>query len=100
MVAVYGFGGLRDYNGDLSFHPRLPDQLKSLRFPLNYKGRRIDIELTQKAVTYLLTKGAELTITHQEEPVILLTGKPVTMPVRPADTNHQPAVQGISVAPV
>ena len=34
LVAVAGFGGLRDYDHTLSFAPRLPSRLMRLRFGL------------------------------------------------------------------
>jgi alpha,alpha-trehalose phosphorylase len=40
MALTYGFGGLRDYDGTLSFGPqRPPETHASLQFPLTYRGR-------------------------------------------------------------
>src|SRR5690606_6194923 len=35
---VCGFGGMRDYDGELSFDPRLPADWPSLSFPLRWRG--------------------------------------------------------------
>jgi alpha,alpha-trehalose phosphorylase len=41
LVAVAGFGGLRDHGDTLAFAPRLPTQLNGLCFRLLYRGRRL-----------------------------------------------------------
>ena len=46
MAFVYGFGGLRDYDGMLSFRPQRPPEARSsLRFPLTYRGRALEVEI-------------------------------------------------------
>jgi alpha,alpha-trehalose phosphorylase len=82
MVAVYGFGGMRDYDGSLSFNPRLPEKLRSLRFALQVQGRNLEVEITAVKATYLLKKGIEFAITHQGEPIVLLPGIPAVMAIR------------------
>jgi alpha,alpha-trehalose phosphorylase len=83
MVLVYGFGGLRDYDGKLSFHPRLPKAIKSLRFPLTFRGQLLEVNITPAAVTYLLREGTGLTITHQDKAIQLSPGEPVTVKLQP-----------------
>ena len=39
LVAVAGFGGMRDHFGKLTFRPRLPDALTRLQFRLMFRGR-------------------------------------------------------------
>ena len=41
LVAVAGFGGMRDHGDTLHFSPRLPAQLSRLSFRLLYRGRRL-----------------------------------------------------------
>jgi alpha,alpha-trehalose phosphorylase len=79
MIIVCGIAGMRDYDGRLSFNPRLPQQLKRLRFPLALRNQRLEVDVTQASVTYLLREGSELEITHQGETVRLTVGKPVSM---------------------
>ena len=43
IAAVAGFGGMRDYDGELTFAPRLPARLGRLRFRLVYRGRRLEV---------------------------------------------------------
>ena len=54
MVLVYGFAGMRDYNGKLSFRPRLPKELQALRFPLRIQGRALDVAIDNDSVTYTI----------------------------------------------
>ncbi|WP_317106553.1 glycoside hydrolase family 65 protein [Chroococcidiopsis sp. SAG 2025] len=52
MVLVYGFGGLRDDNGRLSFHPRLPKTIKRLQFPLTIRGQRLEVDIDRQSVAF------------------------------------------------
>jgi alpha,alpha-trehalose phosphorylase len=83
MVAVYGFAGMRDYNGQLSFHPKLPQAFKRLQFPLTIQGQRLEVDIQQETVTYLLREGTQLTIQHQAREIQLNPGKPITVAIKP-----------------
>ena len=78
MVLVYGFAGMRDYDGKLSFNPRLPHRLEGLRFNLTFRGQVIEIDITQETVIYTLQKGDGLQIQHREKDIQLKPGVPVT----------------------
>ncbi|AFY58183.1 trehalose/maltose hydrolase or phosphorylase [Rivularia sp. PCC 7116] len=77
MLMVYGFAGMKDYNGNLSFHPRLPKGTKRLHFPLTICCQRLEVDIRQEEVTYLLREGSELRIKHQDEEILLKVGVPV-----------------------
>ncbi len=77
MVMVYGFAGMKDYNGNLSFNPRLPKGTKRLHFPLTIRSQRLEVDICHEAVTYLLSEGSELRIEHQDEEILLQVGIPV-----------------------
>ena len=49
LVAVAGFGGMRDHGGKLTFRPRLPDALTRLRFRLMFRGRGLLVEVDSRA---------------------------------------------------
>jgi alpha,alpha-trehalose phosphorylase len=83
MVAVYGFAGMRDYNGHLSFHPKLPQTVKRLRFPLTIQGQRLEVDIQEETATYLLRQGTQLAIAHQGKDIQLLKGMPVTVELKP-----------------
>ena len=74
MVLVYGFAGMRDYDGKLSFNPKLPQRLEGLRFSLTFRGQVIEIDITQKTVIYTLQQGEGLAIHHREKEIQLKPG--------------------------
>ena len=82
MTITYGFAGMRDHDGTLSFDPRLPIQWEGMSFPLTVRGSEIEVEIERDEATYRLRAGEELVIRHQEEEVALRTGEPVTLPIR------------------
>lgn len=74
MALVYGFGGLRDYGGRITFQPRLPAEWKALRFPLTVRGRRLKVDIDHNRTIYSLIEGEELRIWHNGEEVALTAG--------------------------
>jgi alpha,alpha-trehalose phosphorylase len=76
MLCVYGLAGLRDFGGCLKFNPRLPKGLKRLYFPLSLRGQVLEINVEPEISTYLLRKGSQLTIWHQDQNVTLSRGVP------------------------
>ncbi|MCZ6662461.1 MAG: glycoside hydrolase family 65 protein, partial [Actinobacteria bacterium] len=85
MNLVYGFAGLRDYNGQLSFDPRLPADWPSLAFSLTVSERLIDVEITHEQVSYHLRDGNDIAISVRGNKVKLTAGDPVTIALGPAE---------------
>ena len=83
MALVYGFGGMRDDDGILTFRPRrAPDQPGRLRFPLTYRGQILDVEFGPDAATYSLREGDGLVMRHEDEEITLSPKTPVaTRPI-------------------
>jgi alpha,alpha-trehalose phosphorylase len=80
MVFTYGFGGLRDYDGSLSFRPqRPPEAQSSLQFTLTYRGKVLDVEIGPHSTTYTLRQGEELVIRHEDEVVNLTQANPAVI---------------------
>jgi len=90
MVAVAGFGGMRDHDGSLSFAPRLPERLSRLTFGLGFRGRRLKVEVEPQRVRYSLREGAPLTIGHHGETVTIAVGKPVTRKIPRSPQREAP----------
>ncbi len=63
-VAVAGFGGMRDHNGELIFGPRLPERITRLRFRMVYRGRKLTVTVTPTQAVYRLVDGDPLDIRH------------------------------------
>jgi alpha,alpha-trehalose phosphorylase len=76
LVAVAGFGGMRDYGETLSFAPRLPGEWSRLKFRLLYRGRRLQVELVPEGACYEVTFGDTLDILHHGETLTLHPGVP------------------------
>jgi alpha,alpha-trehalose phosphorylase len=85
LVAVAGFGGLRDHGETLAFAPRLPAPLTRLRFRLLYRGRRLRVEVGPDHARYELLAGEQLELLHHGESVTLAPAAPRTLsyPVLP-----------------
>ncbi len=86
---VFGFGGVRDFDGDLSFEPTLPRVWKSLSFSLRFCQRQIRVRLTHEEERYLIEEGAPLMITVRGEQHLLNPGTPITVQRAPRPRRHQ-----------
>jgi alpha,alpha-trehalose phosphorylase len=84
MVLAYGFAGLRDYDGILSFQPhRPPESQSTLKLPLTYRGNVMDIEINRDMTTYSLREGELLAFRHRGEHITLNRANPsVTRPTQ------------------
>ncbi len=94
LAAVAGFGGLRDTGELLAFAPRLPDQLTRLAFRLNYRGRRLRVEVTNDGAIYQLLEGEPLTVLHHGEEVEVGSSQSEARDLPPLAQQvppHQPA---------
>ena len=92
-VAVAGFGGLRDHNGELTFGPRLPERITRMRFRVVYRGRKLTVTITHEHATYRLEDGDPLEIRHHGRQVTV-GHEDLTLDIPPAptvDPVRQPA---------
>jgi alpha,alpha-trehalose phosphorylase len=84
MVIVNGFAGFRDYDGQFSFRPRPPRQMKRIRFPLTLRGQRVAVDITHKEATYTLLEGTGISIWHEDRQVDLSPQRPTrSLPLSP-----------------
>jgi quercetin dioxygenase-like cupin family protein len=65
QATVMGFGGVRRQGDALVLHPHLPEHWKSLRFPLRFKGARLEV----------WTDGATLKVQVEGAPVDAVIGR-------------------------
>ncbi len=99
IVAVAGFGGMRDHDGELSFKPRLPPQLTRLGFGLLFRGRRLRVDVERDHVTYSLVSGEELPVSHHSEDLLVAVGRPQTRPIPPLSGEVPAPTQPAGRAP-
>ncbi|MER8030072.1 glycosyl hydrolase family 65 protein [Streptomyces bauhiniae] len=96
MALVAGFGGMRrvlEGPAGMSFAPRLPERLRKLAFHLQFRGRRLRVEISGDKTTYTLLEGPPLIIQHHGETVMLETDEPAVRtvpPLTPRPTPEQP----------
>ena len=75
LSVVCGFAGMRSRPEGLYFEPKLPAAWPQLKFKLNYRGRVLQVHVSQKQVSYQLLSGADLTLQHQTERFSLVAGQ-------------------------
>lgn len=83
LALVYGFAGMRDQGGRLSFQPRLPDRWSRLDFRLQVRGRRLRVEIGPRQTTYRLVEGGELVLRHAGSDVLLTDSEPQAVRANP-----------------
>lgn len=71
---VCGFAGLRARGGLMSFSPHLPEGFTRLRFKVQYRGSRLEVDMTPSAVTYRLLAGSSIDVEHAGERIALKAG--------------------------
>jgi alpha,alpha-trehalose phosphorylase len=64
---VFGFGGVCDFGGRLSFTPHLPRDWDELAFSLRFRDRQLRVRLTHEEERYQLEDGQPLEVTIRGE---------------------------------
>jgi alpha,alpha-trehalose phosphorylase len=79
MGLVFGFGGVRDFDGRLTIDPRLPQRFRSLGFSLRFQDRQLRIRLAHDVERYSLTEGEPLEVVIRGQAHTLSTDAPVEL---------------------
>ena len=92
LALVAGFGGLRDFDGHVRFHPRLPEEWERLRFRVQVRGQLIEVDMSREETAYRLLDGRGLRIEHFGEELRLAPGEEIRRPkptavAEPGDRN-------------
>ncbi len=90
VVAVAGFGGMRDHDGVLRFAPRLPQRLTRLTFRMCFRGRRLQVDVTHAEARYSLLQGPSLGVTHHGEAIEMAVDLPVVRASSPVAAGEPP----------
>ncbi|MFH8336703.1 glycoside hydrolase family 65 protein [Streptomyces sp. AM6-12] len=90
MALVAGFGGMRRDGERLRFAPRLPERLSRLAFHVQFRGRRLRVEIDADKTTYALLDGPPLSLRHHGEEVTVTTSEPAMRAVPPAVRRAAP----------
>ena len=97
---VFGFGGLRDYHGDISFDPRLPRGWEYLRFPLQVRESRLRVLLEREAISFEVETGGPLEVNVRGQRLVIQPGTPIRIPLEhqgeelPSLTGRHPVTGG------
>jgi len=71
MVMVYGYAGMRDYGGRISFRPRIPKHFTGGGFCLTIRGQLLEVDVDTESARYTLKEGDEFTFYHEDEKIRL-----------------------------
>jgi alpha,alpha-trehalose phosphorylase len=87
---VYGFGGMRDSGGHLSFDPRLPDEWPSLRFRVRWHGSRLLVTVTRTELAIAVRSGGDVDLTVRGRKYTASEGSVLRVPLQ----GQGPALHG------
>jgi alpha,alpha-trehalose phosphorylase len=79
MGLVFGFGGVRDFDGHLTIDPRLPGRFTSLGFSLRFHDRQLRVRLTHEQERFLLTEGEPLDVSIRGRRHRLVRDRPLEL---------------------
>lgn len=71
MGIVYGFAGMRYYDEQLHFRPRLPDQWENCRFRINYRGSLLEVSMEKGRTRFQLIQGTPVEVECDGEKVMV-----------------------------
>jgi alpha,alpha-trehalose phosphorylase len=77
MAIIFGFAGLRIKEDTIHLQPLLPKQWDSFAFPLQYKGRKLRVEISKEAIRVTLHFGEVLNITVNGQDYTIDETKPI-----------------------
>jgi alpha,alpha-trehalose phosphorylase len=90
QALVFGFGGVRDFDGRLTIDPHLPQAWESLSFSLRFRGRQLRVALTHDGERYDLDRGDPIEIGIRGERHTLARGEPVELQPTPLAVDGAP----------
>ncbi|WP_432558592.1 glycoside hydrolase family 65 protein [Granulicoccus sp. GXG6511] len=87
---AYGFGGMRDHDGHITFDPRLPKSWSELKFRIRLRDSRLHVRVTPGQLRLEVVSGAAVTVGVRGEQVTVVPGEPVEVAVvRGADEEAE-----------
>lgn len=78
---VFGFGGMRDHGGAISFDPRLPESWSALTFRITIRGTRLRVTVSSDSIDLAVEVGSTVTVVVRGKEVIVTNKSPVTVPL-------------------
>ena len=72
---------MRDYNGKITFDPRLPESWPGLTFQITLRGTRVKVDLTSREIAFTVVEGESAELAVRGEHFTVSAGKPVRVPL-------------------
>lgn len=97
---VYGFGGMRDYHGVITFDPRLPLSWDHLQYRIQVRGTRLLVRLEPTQLVLTVLSGPDLQVDVRGDRFVLSGDAPTIVPLDgqgdrlPSLTGSHPVVGG------
>lgn len=79
---IYGFAGLRDHDGIITFDPRLPKEWKAMELPLRIRGSRVRVRLERKSIAFEVEEGGPVEVSVRGTAYTVEPGTPVSVPLK------------------
>ncbi|GAA3760690.1 glycosyl hydrolase family 65 protein [Microbacterium kribbense] len=89
-ILVSGFGGMRDYGGELSFDPRLPEGWDDLSYVIRWRGTPLHITLERSRMTVRAGEGTFVSFTVRGAGFVVEPGQQIVVPL----VDQGPAIPG------
>jgi len=77
MNLIYGFAGMRDYEGKITFDPHLPAEWSDLEFSLTVEDRALAVAVTHDHIRFELAGGGDFTVWVRGTEIELTSGEAV-----------------------
>ncbi len=90
IALVPGLAGLRERNRSVAFAPRLPVGITRLALTVCVQNSRLNVEITSTATTYRIIDGQPLSLLHDEQPLTVSPGNPISVPTLNPPTSRAP----------
>ena len=72
---------MRDYNGVVTFDPRLPDSWERLTFQITLRGTRVQVDLTAGQIAFSVVAGEQVEVSVRGHRVKVSAASPVRIPL-------------------
>jgi alpha,alpha-trehalose phosphorylase len=89
-ILAYGFGGMRDYNGIVTFDPRLPGSWAGLTFQIALRGTRIKVEVTSREIAFTVVEGESAELAVRGDCYTVSAGSPLRVSL----ADQGPSIDG------
>ena len=78
---VFGFGGMRDHGGVITFDPRLPESWTALTFRITIRDTRLRVTVRSDSLDLAVEVGSTVTVGVRGKQVTVTNESPVSVPL-------------------